>query len=61
MKVVSKTTQTVKRRPAETTGIGAAVVALLALFGLDLSEDQAAALLVLVGLLPAVVTWFKDR
>jgi hypothetical protein len=61
MKPITKTRQTVKRRPAETTGIGAAIVALLALFGLNLSEDQAAALLVLVGLLPAVVTWFKER
>lgn len=61
MKPIAKTRETLERRPAETSGIGAAIIALFALFGLDLTQDQAAAVIVLVGFLPAVVTWFKER
>ncbi len=61
MKPVAKTRETVKRNPAQSSGFGAAIVALFALFGFDLSQDQAAALLVLVGLVPGLVTWIQNR
>ena len=45
-------------RPTETTSAVVAIVtAAVTLFGLDLSNDQLSALIVLVGFVPSVVTW----
>jgi hypothetical protein len=63
MKPVAKTRATVKRRPAETGGIlAAAVVVILAAIGVDdPSPGLVAAIVVLVGAVPAVVTWIRER
>ena len=64
MKPVAKTRETVKRRPAETsTGIaGAVIVIVLWAFGIErVPVEVATALAVVVGALPAVVTWFRER
>jgi hypothetical protein len=45
-------------RPTEaTSAIVAVVTAAVTLFGLNLSDDQFSALIVLVGFVPSVVTW----
>lgn len=47
-----------KTRPTEATAALVAIVtAAVTLFGVDLSADQLSALIVLVGFVPAVVTW----
>ena len=63
MKPVTKTRETVKRRPAETSGVLAAAVVTVALyaFSLEPPPNVVAALVVLVGAIPAAVSWFKDR
>jgi hypothetical protein len=46
-----------KRRPAEAaTGLAGIIVAVAALIGLDVSPAAAAAIAVLVGLIPTIVT-----
>jgi hypothetical protein len=51
------------RRPAESTGgtLSVAVGAAVTLLGLDMSAAQVGAVVALLGLVPAVVTWFKTR
>jgi Mn2+/Fe2+ NRAMP family transporter len=63
MKPVAKTRATVRRRPAETGGIlAAAIVVILAAVGVDdPSPALVAAIVVLVGAVPAVVTWIRER
>ncbi len=63
MKPVAKTRATVKRRPAETGGIVAALaVVILAAVGVnDPSPGLVAAIVVLVGAIPAVITWLMAR
>lgn len=47
-----------KTRPTETTtALIGIVTAIVTLFKVDLSADQLSALIVLVGFVPAVVTW----
>lgn len=49
--------QTLSQRPAESAaGVAALVAAVAVLFGVDLSPEQTAALLVVLGALPGVVT-----
>lgn len=49
-------------RPAETTSALVAIVtAAVTLFGLDLTADQLSALIVLVGFIPAIVTWIVQQ
>jgi hypothetical protein len=66
-KPVEATTKAVKKvakkRPAETTAgtVSVVVGALVTLFGVDLTAAQIGAVVVLLGLVPAVVTWFKER
>ncbi len=50
----------VKRRPAESLTLAAAV-ALLAAKAFNLDADVEVALVVVVGAIPAVVTWVVDR
>ena len=64
MKPVQQTKETVKRRPAETsTGVvGAVIVIVLWSFGIErVPVEVATALTVLVGFLPAAVTWLRER
>jgi hypothetical protein len=63
MKPVTKTRETVKRRPAETSGLVGAAVVTVALWAFSLEPPPAvvSSMVVLVGALPAVVTWFKER
>jgi len=62
-KPVAAAQRTAKRRPAETASGTLSVVtgALVALFGLDLSAAQVGAVVALLGLVPAGVTWLKTR
>lgn len=57
----TKAKRTVKRRPAETATIVAAIVALLAAVGVNLTDVQYQALVAVIALVPAVVTWWKAR
>jgi hypothetical protein len=54
---MSQPTSTVERRPAEASGVAGAVALLVAhLFGVD-DADTIVALAVVVGCIPALVTW----
>jgi predicted aconitase len=48
-------------RPAETSAIIAAVLGVLAVLGIHLSEDEQAGIVAVVGLVAAAVTWFIER
>ena len=63
MKPIAKSKQTLKRRPAETSGFLAAAVVTVGLyaFSLEPPPNVTAALVVLVGAIPAAVSYFKDR
>ncbi len=62
-KPVAAVQKTVRKRPAETASgtLSIVVGALVALFGLNLSAGQIGAVVALVGLVPAGVTWFRGR
>ncbi len=51
----------VSQRPAEYASIVAALVAVLASLGVDLSADQRSVLTAVVGFVAAAVTWWKAR
>ncbi len=55
---MSKTPRPAEKIPA---GAGAIVAAVVVLLGLDLSPEQTAALAVLLGSLPGIVTWIVVR
>jgi hypothetical protein len=63
VKPVAKAKKTVAKRPAETTAgtLSVVVGAAVALLGLDLSTAQVGAVVVLLGFVPAVVTWWATR
>lgn len=50
----------VERRPAEVSAVVAAVLAVLVAFGVSLTEEQVAALIGLVGVIPGAVTWVVE-
>jgi hypothetical protein len=62
-KPVKAAKRVVNKRPAETTAgtVSVAVGALVTLFGWDLTAAQMGAVVALLGLVPAVVTWVKNR
>lgn len=63
MTPVESTKKLVKKRPAETTGgtLSVVVGAVLSLFKVDLEPTQVAAIVVLLGLVPGAVTWWRSR
>ena len=63
MKPVKAAQRTVKKRPAETASgtLSVLVGAVMALAGVDLTAAQVGAVVALLGLVPAVVTWVKTR
>jgi hypothetical protein len=60
---VQATKNTAKRRPAETASgtLSIAAGAIVAIFGLDLTAAQVGGIVALLGLVPALVTWWKTR
>ena len=59
MSVRAKAKAKARERPAETTTAAAGIVTLLVALGLD--KPIAAAVALGISLLPALVTWWKDR
>jgi hypothetical protein len=62
-KAVQATQRLRRRRPAESTSgtLGVVVGAVVALLGLNLTSAQVGAIVVLLGLVPAAVTWYRTR
>ena len=58
---MSKVKDKVRQRPAETGSLIAALAAGLASAGVDLSADQWRMVVAGVGLVAAVVTWWRSR
>jgi uncharacterized membrane protein YgaE (UPF0421/DUF939 family) len=60
---VKATQRTARRRPAESTSgtLGVVVGAVVALLGLSLTAAQVGAIVVLLGFVPALVTWWRTR
>lgn len=51
-----------QERPAETfAGFVAAVLTLLIAFGVNFTEEQVGAILLVVGFMPTLVTWIVER
>ena len=63
MKAAQAVKRKAKQRPAETSsGVAAAlIVVVLSVFGLEPSAQVVAALVAIVGAVPALVSWFVDR
>lgn len=62
-KATKKAKKTVKRRPAETSSLVAAAVVTIGLWAFSLEPPPAvvSAMVLLVGAVPAAVTYFRER